>query len=209
MNKLNLGCGHITINGYINIDSGWNVLFSKIPWIKKPLYKLGIFPEGMLYDLDKSIIRMNLPSGLRKFKDNSADRIFTSHFIEHVTPKDSTFTLRECFRILCPNGLIRIVLPDALLWAKAYVANTEACIRDNQSSEEHRNTMFHSVAGGYQTGHKNSHRFMWDIPSMKYNLEKIGFQQITVCSYRSGKDPEMYNADNYPDASFFIEAVKP
>ena len=61
MNKLNLGCGHITLDGYINIDGSYNVLLSKIPWIKKPLNKLGILPNGLLQNIDKNIVWMQLP----------------------------------------------------------------------------------------------------------------------------------------------------
>ena len=147
--------------------------------------------------------------GLKKFKNDSADRIFSSHYIEHVTKKDAFFTLQECFRILCKGGLLRIVAPDALLLAKAYVTSTEDSIKNDEITETHRDLFYHSVAGGYFHKTRNSHRYMWDIPSMRYALKQIGFTDITVCTFQNGRDMDMCKGDNYAEASIFIEAIKP
>lgn len=46
------------------------------------------------------------------FKDNSIPNIYSSHFFEHLFLKDCKNLLKECLRVLKPNGIIRIVVPS-------------------------------------------------------------------------------------------------
>jgi len=59
------------------------------------------------YDMDIDI-RKPLP-----FEANSAKRIFTEHMIEHVTHREAYRFLEECYRILEPQGVIRLSFPSA------------------------------------------------------------------------------------------------
>lgn len=46
------------------------------------------------------------------FEDQVIDYIFTEHMIEHVSYPAGLYMLRECYRVLKPNGRIRIATPD-------------------------------------------------------------------------------------------------
>lgn len=212
--KYHLGCGIRYIENYVNINAGLNVLLSKVPGItniKKVLYKLGLIPLGLTYNLDKRVRYGRIPRALKKIKSGSADRVCSSNFLEHLSKDDGILMLQETFRILCPNGLMRVLAPDGVLMAKHYLENTEVCVRDGKNTTEHRDYFFANIAEGLITGHKNAHRSLWDIPSIRYTLEQIGFQEITVCSYQeSARDPEMaLLSDNSPQFCFIIEAVRP
>lgn len=50
----------------------------------------------------------------------SAELIYTSHTLEHVTNKAVAFFLKEAFRILKPGGIIRTVTPDIRLSYRAW-----------------------------------------------------------------------------------------
>lgn len=52
--------------------------------------------------------------------DGAAEIVYTSHTLEHVTNEAAQFFCREAFRILGPQGLMRIVVPDADLLSRAY-----------------------------------------------------------------------------------------
>jgi len=52
-------------------------------------------------------IRKPLP-----FPNGSASRIFAEHVLEHVTHQEAWRFLEECFRVLAPNGVVRIAIPD-------------------------------------------------------------------------------------------------
>jgi predicted SAM-dependent methyltransferase len=57
---------------------------------------------GIKHDLRTS---MSLP-------DNSVTRILTEDFLEHITWKENENLLIECFRLLKPEGIMRIGIPD-------------------------------------------------------------------------------------------------
>jgi predicted SAM-dependent methyltransferase/glycosyltransferase involved in cell wall biosynthesis len=79
---LNIGSGQKKIDGFINID------------------------------IDKNAdIQIDVTKGL-PFQDNSISGIFCEHFIEHLRQREAIKFLRECRRILVPDGLLRIATPD-------------------------------------------------------------------------------------------------
>lgn len=83
---LNLACGSTFIESPMWVNVDWS-------------------PSG------SSVVAINLVKQL-PFADNSFDLVYTSHFIEHLFEDDLNFFLMECFRILTPGGIIRIVTPD-------------------------------------------------------------------------------------------------
>jgi predicted SAM-dependent methyltransferase len=79
---LDLGCGPSKKAGYIGID------------------KLMLPGVDFIADME---------SGLPFLPDNSVDEIYTSHFVEHID--DLELFLRECHRVVKPNGIINIYIP--------------------------------------------------------------------------------------------------
>lgn len=82
--KLNFGCGQIKIEGYINVD-----LYAQEADLKVDLF---VFP---------------LP-----WKDNEISEIFASHFVEHIKGSIRWPFFDECWRILKPGGMMKIVVPN-------------------------------------------------------------------------------------------------
>lgn len=83
MIKLNLGCGDVYLEEWINID----------------------------LDSSKADINQDLRSPL-PYTDNTVDFIINEHFIEHLTVEEGLKFLEECFRVLKPGGVFRIATPD-------------------------------------------------------------------------------------------------
>ena len=54
------------------------------------------------------------------FKDNTWDIIYSEHMLEHIYIDDVPFVLKEIYRILKPNGLFRVTVPDLEIHAKNY-----------------------------------------------------------------------------------------
>jgi len=96
---LNLACGdfYITNNNWVNLD-----------W----------------YPHSKYVKQTNLLEKLR-FKDETFEVVYTSHFIEHIPRENLDFVLRECFRVLKPGGVIRIVVPDLENIVREYTRNLD------------------------------------------------------------------------------------
>ena len=59
----------------------------------------------------EGVIAYNLLKGI-PFPDNSFEVVYHSHVLEHFSKNDGVFLVKECYRVLKPNGIIRIVIPD-------------------------------------------------------------------------------------------------
>lgn len=69
------------------------------------------FPGVITHDL-----RRGLP-----FPDENFDAVYGSHVLEHLEPDAAARLLRECHRVLRPEGIVRIVVPDLEAIAKLYL----------------------------------------------------------------------------------------
>jgi SAM-dependent methyltransferase len=103
---LNIGCGRCYHPDWINLD------------LNHP------DPEVLQHDVLQGI----------PFSDNSFDFVYHSHVLEHLSPDDGATMIRECFRVLRPGGVLRIVVPDLEQIAKLYLQQHElACQGDERA----------------------------------------------------------------------------
>lgn len=94
---LNLGCGPLTFEGWLNVDRARG-------------------PEiDVVWDLTVSV----------PFPDESCSLIYCEHMIEHISRNDGARFLRECYRVLQPGGVIRLSTPDAERFLRSYVEDGE------------------------------------------------------------------------------------
>ncbi|MFM9987026.1 class I SAM-dependent methyltransferase [Flavobacterium sp.] len=68
----------------------------------------------------EGVIAHNLLQGI-PFEDNSFDLVYHSHVLEHFSKEDGENLISECFRVLKPNGVLRIAIPDLEIIAKKYL----------------------------------------------------------------------------------------
>lgn len=83
-----------------------------------------IHPDWVNIDfspIDKRVKKVNL-LGTLPFTDKSFDVAYSSHFLEHLTPQKALQVLKEIKRILKPNGIVRIVVPDLENLTSAYLS---------------------------------------------------------------------------------------
>lgn len=81
--KLNLGCGDVPLEGWVNID----------------------------LESDKADLKHDLTRPL-PYEDGSVDFVYSEHFIEHLTAEEGLSLLKECRRVLKPGGVLRVATPD-------------------------------------------------------------------------------------------------
>lgn len=94
---LNVGCGSSFHEDWINLD---------------------IAPRHA------SIIQHDLKRAL-PFANESFHAVYNSHVLEHLPRSDGRFFIKECFRVLLPNGIVRVVVPDLETIAKLYLSYLE------------------------------------------------------------------------------------
>src|SRR5690606_16778965 len=111
--KINIGCGLQCPAGWINIDSSLGAKLTKLPLLKKALHVAIPSSWGILPNVEWPInVKWMSITDRFSFSDNSIDVVYSSHTIEHLSYDEASFVFKESYRVLRPNGLIRIVVPD-------------------------------------------------------------------------------------------------
>lgn len=129
-----------------------------------------------------------IPSG-------SAQGVYASHVLEHLSLEDFRLALRETFRILAPGGIFRLVVPDLKSRASHYldlasqgVAN--ASLEFMQETLLGRATTPRSLSSKIRaTFGGSAHHWMWDATSMRAELEQVGFCDIRAAGFGDSGDP--------------------
>ncbi|MDB5164324.1 MAG: hypothetical protein JWS12_942 [Candidatus Saccharibacteria bacterium] len=184
--KLHLACGTNVVKG-----KGWtNVDNNSDHNIKK----------GQL-DLDWDL-RKPLP-----YKDDSVDKIFHEHFIEHLPKAQGEAFLHDCYRVLEPGGSMRIGWPDTAKMIRAYVTH----------NKKYFNYVSKHVDGGMLFGtwdellvdflYSWQHRYGYTRKHLKQLLLHIGFKDAKYKKYRQSDYGFDIDARNDP-ATTYIEVIK-
>jgi predicted SAM-dependent methyltransferase len=108
LKKYHLGCGEIILKGFVNVDLKDNL------------------QEDTIYTLSTSNDQIYLNRDLRKgipAKTDSLELVYHGHMLEHLTYVDGIAFIKECFRVLQPEGLLRVLVPDLELWISNYSIN--------------------------------------------------------------------------------------
>ena len=109
MNKLNFGCGKRFAPGWTNID---------------------------FHSDSDQIQRVNLLKGF-PFADEYFDVVYSSHVLEHFTPDQALFLLKEAWRVLKPQGILRISVPDLEGICREYLRVLSLPDTDPQKADQH------------------------------------------------------------------------
>lgn len=135
--KLHLGCGERFIPGFIHIDAR---KFSHIDYVTS---------------VDK----------LEMFEDNSVDLIYACHLLEHFRRNQTQDVLKEWFRVLKPNGILRLAVPDFEKLIEVYLKYNDLKL----------------VLGplvGKQDYPENTHYVVFDFPTLSKILKEVGFKKV-------------------------------
>jgi SAM-dependent methyltransferase len=134
--RVHLGCGLNTPQGWINVDGSWNARLTKYPALRKLLGSLHIAPRALTnIAWDRQLLCHDLRKVL-PFADNSVEAIYASHLVEHLYHEEAKRLLQECFRVLKPAGVLRLVVPSLETIVAEYMGG-EFLRRQRGSGEFH------------------------------------------------------------------------
>ena len=161
------------------------------------LHRLGKMPRSRFDEHRRGIYRKLRYLNVGRqwpFKDASAEAIFSSHVVEHLTLHSARTCLMNAFRVLKKGGVLRIVVPDL----DKLISNYDA-----HSAFDWAHTFFEAD----NTAEKNMHHFMYNCASLTRMMHEAGFDDVRRVDYRQGVCPDIETLDNRPD-SLFMEAIK-
>lgn len=145
-------------------------------------------------------IREGLP-----LEDSSLDYIASIHALPELPLGDLVGALRELRRVLKPDGVLRLGLPDLDKGIQAYIANDRDyfLIPDEDAATTGGKLVTQMLWYGWS-------RSLFTHDFTKELLRKAGYRETLACAFRETKSrfPEIVDLDSREHESFFVEAVK-
>jgi predicted SAM-dependent methyltransferase len=158
-------------------------------------------PDVVEYDC-----RWSLP-----FRDSTVTGIRVEHFFEHLeTRQELPSFLAHCHRVLETGGVLRIIVPDAERYLRAYcsdgldafkaLAVPSPFPKDLPTRMDVVNHTFHQW---------HEHRWGYDFETLEHRLKQAGFSKVERMEYQRSLDDELA-ADRHEHApySLYVDAVR-
>jgi SAM-dependent methyltransferase len=147
---LNLGCGSRFHKDWINIDFA---------------------------SQSNDVLEHNLLSGI-PFESNHFDVLYHSHLLEHFSKADASHFISECYRVLKPNGIIRIAVPDLEKIVRTYLDCLEKALNSEVNSEENYNwillELYDQVVRNTSGGEMQKFLFHPDLKNEDFIYSRLG-----------------------------------
>jgi predicted SAM-dependent methyltransferase len=179
---VNIGCGPFGKSNWVNLD-----LF--------PFTNVTLVADT----------RRSLP-----LADASCAGIHVEHFLEHLEPVDERPKfLQECRRCLQPEGVLRIIVPDAELYIRAYLeSGWETLNQIGCGGDKPEDTFSCKIeALNYVFIQGWEHYGGCDAESLELELRTAGFTKVTRCNWRTGDFPQRpIDREQHRPYSLYVEA---
>jgi predicted SAM-dependent methyltransferase len=135
----------------------------------------------------------------------SIDYAVSIHALPEVPYPDLVPVLKELERVLKPNGVLRLGLPDLDRTIQAYLKEDRSyfLIPDEEATSLGAKFVVHLIWYGY-TRSFFTHDFIKEL------LLKAGFRRVDRCIFgkTNGPYPGIVELDNREEESLFVEAIK-
>jgi predicted SAM-dependent methyltransferase len=179
--KLNLGCGSQTPEGWVNVDYALGARLLRLPILSAVNRRIKLFNTNWDDTIVIHDLRKRFPWG-----DGVADVIYSSHTLEHLTREEGRYFLQECWRVLRPKGVIRIIVP-----------NLETIVSSYARGEILADEFIHKLEVMYDTGNGGilrkalapfisvPHKCMYDTKRLMEIMREIGFRVESKQPFKS------------------------
>jgi predicted SAM-dependent methyltransferase len=167
--KLVLGCGYSVLKEWLNSD---------------------------FHPLSDEVVYLNATHRF-PFSDGVFDYIFSEHMIEHISYSDAQQMLGECFRVMKPEGRIRISTPNLEFLFDLY--------RNDKSPLQEEYIRWSAKEWGVKRQDTHvinffvrewGHCFIYDEKALRGALEEAGFVEIERCALNESRSPALRNLEN-------------
>ncbi len=199
--KLQLGAGSNPLPGWLNTD---------------------LLPDQYPAHRDR-IVRLDARSRF-PLPDMSFDYITSEHQISILSVTEGMGMLSECFRVLRPNGRLRIATPDVASFLGLYGDHLDDAQRHYMDwvmrrywPDIHTDSPQSFVVNKMFSGH--GHQFIYDETTLTALLTDAGFTDITGWPPGESPDPELRGVESHGRAlgdeavnrfeTMVLEAVRP
>jgi predicted SAM-dependent methyltransferase len=150
MKLVNLGCGQKYHKDWINIDFVSN---------------------------SEDVIQHNLLDGI-PINDNEVDLVYHSHVLEHFSKVQGVYFIKECYRVLKVNGIIRIAVPDLETIVKEYLNNLQLAMEGDVEAKHNyewiKLELFDQMVRNESGGDMKNYLYQPIVKNESYVFKRIG-----------------------------------
>ena len=144
-------------------------------------------------------LRTRLPLG-----DGSCEVVYHSHLLEHLPHAVAPVFLQECYRVLVPGGILRVVVPDLEMIARLYLKNLEqASAGDTEAAHRYEwlvleliDQMVRQESGGEMLRYWQQN----PMPAEEFVVERTGNEVLQFIESYRAKAKTQFRADAPPAA---------
>ena len=192
---LHLGCGLEAPAEWLNVDGSFQAVFARRPLVKRSLVAIGLYPRSQAaIPWPSNVMRLDLRRPL-PFASNQFDAIYSSHTFEHLYRDQAVALATECHRVLKPDGICRIVVPDLEAAVARYNSGKEKrsdTAADNLMDELMLQPRAHArslLSLYHRLMDVHQHKWMYDGSSLAALLTSAGFADPRIFKTREGELP--------------------
>jgi len=156
--KLHLGCGRKYIEGFKHVD---------------------------LQDFGHIDYKTSVDD-LYFAKDNTIELIYTAHVLEHFGRNEYIDVLKEWYRVLKPEGVLRVSVPSF-----------DAVVKYYTSKSDDLELLLGLLVGGQKVGEYDYHKMVFDKKLLTKVLIEIGFSEVYEYDWR---ETEHSHIDDFSQA---------
>jgi len=173
--KLHVGCGTNRFDGWINAD---------------------IDPRAdMIVFLQKKL----------PFGSNSLEIIYSEHVLEHVSYARCVFFLKEAYRTLKPNGVIRISMPDLDYLIDSYQNNWKEMEWISWPEYSFIKTRAEMINIAFRWW---GHQHLYNKEELARALREAGFTTFAFQEYGKSEFKDLIGLETRSDSKLIAEAIK-
>jgi len=157
--KLQVGCGPMQIEGWLNSD--------------------------LVPDVRRRVIYLDIGEPL-PFPDGSLQYVYSEHVIEHVAMETALFHFREVHRVLRPNAVMRVALPDLKFlldyFSSPELSELQESFLADTVAKFHPSMSFRTPAMLLNDFVRRwGHEFIYDRQLLAGLMTQAGFQAVSHC----------------------------
>lgn len=153
------------------------------------------------------------------YSDNSVSHIFSEHFIEHLDEVDGFLLMKECYRVLIPDGKLRFCCPDLKQYVDAYLDWSKDAHPGKEQFTSGVNFINFAILGeakqglrylsGVGVSRDEGHKYYYDEDELRRKLTAAGFSSVVRCVWGISDTPEFRNREwRKPMRDVIVEAIK-
>lgn len=172
-----------------------------------------VVPEFLNIDLlpcDRRVVewdcRRSIPVG-----DGGAAGVRAEQFIEHLEAREELPAfLADVHRALCPGGVLRVIVPDAERYLRAYCRDDLTGFRELATPDPFPDdlpTRMDVINHVFHQWHE--HRWAYDFETLAHRLNAAGFARVERMSFARSIDARLAcDRPVHAPYSLYVDAVK-